>query len=233
MRETGPKSVTPVQPFPRVTNLSMRVTRLRDHLGPDAMTSHEDDHRRAPLLDVRKRMRIGATLAALSGALVLSAVLVPVALADGDKPYPLDVSFSNITINKGKPIVAGTTGALTVPITYTLTHGADVDIAAEDFFTDVELYYGGSYVNSEAGLYGDDWAHCTAASPTVAHCTQSIVLHPARDLFDATAGKWKAYAYARELNGQDPGQRRLRRDQDRGRREGTASPDPASCASPS
>ena len=150
-------------------------------------------------------MRIGATLAALSGALVLSAVLVPVALADGDKPYPLDVSFSNITINKGKPIVAGTTGALTVPITYTLTHGADVDIAAEDFFTDVELYYGGSYVNSEAGLYGDDWAHCTAASPTVAHCTQSIVIRPARDLFDATAGKWKAYAYARELNGQDPG----------------------------
>jgi hypothetical protein len=157
-------------------------------------------------------MRIRATVAAVSGALALSALAVPAALADeavdrveAGKPYALDASFSKITINKGKSIVAGTTGTLTVPITYTLTHGTDVDITAEDFFTDAELYYGGSYVTSEAGLYGDDWAHCTAASPTVANCTQSIVIHPAQDLFTATAGKWKAYAYARALNGQDTG----------------------------
>ncbi|WP_330289044.1 hypothetical protein [Streptomyces sp. NBC_00576] len=157
-------------------------------------------------------MRIRATVATVSGALALSALAVPVARADGSvsrvevaKPYALNAAFSNVKVNNGKSIVAGTSGTLTVPITYTLTHGTDVDLAAEDFFTDVELYYGSSYGTSEAGLYGDDWAHCTAASPTVANCTQSIVIHPAQDLFTATAGKWKAYAYARALNGQDTG----------------------------
>ncbi|MDX3455502.1 hypothetical protein PV396_26800 [Streptomyces sp. ME02-8801-2C] len=157
-------------------------------------------------------MRIRATATAFVGALALSALAVPPASADGAvaaaeaaAPYALNASFSGIKINNGKSIVAGTTGTLTVPITYTLTHGTDVDITAEDFFTDLELYYGASYFDSAAGLYGNDWAHCTAASPTVAHCTQSIVVHPAEDLFNSTAGKWKAYAYVRALNGQDPG----------------------------
>jgi hypothetical protein len=176
-------------------------------------------------------------VAAVSGALALSALAVPAAQADSSvsradvakilatgradsgksavstsaaadevgEPYALNASFSNIKINNGKAIVAGTTGTITVPITYTLTHGADVDIAAEDFFTDVELYYGATYVDSDFGLFGDDWAHCTAKSTTVASCTQSIVIHPTRDLFNETAGKWKAFAYAEAWNGQDMG----------------------------
>jgi hypothetical protein len=117
-------------------------------------------------------MRICVTVAAVSGALALSVLAVPAARADdsvsgvdatgADEPYALNASFSNIKINNGKAIVAGITGTITVPITYTLTHGADVDIAAEDFFTDVELYYGATYVDSDFGLFGDDWAHCTA-----------------------------------------------------------------------
>ncbi|MEU6224691.1 hypothetical protein [Streptomyces sp. NPDC047042] len=150
------------------------------------------------------RIRVTAVAVAVTGGLVLSALAVPAASA-ADAPYALNASFSGIKINNGKSIVAGTTGTLTVPITYTLTHGTDVDLTAEDFFTDLELYYGASYFDSDAGLYGNDWAHCTAASPTVAHCTQSIVVHPAEDLFNSTAGKWKAYAYARALNNQDPG----------------------------
>jgi hypothetical protein len=182
-------------------------------------------------------MRIRATVAAVSGALALSALAVPAAQADSSvsradvakilaagradsgksafstsaaadevgEPYALNASFSNIKINNGKAIVAGTTGTITVPITYTLTHGADVDITAEDFFTDVELYYGATYVDSDFGLFGDDWAHCTAKSTTVASCTQSIVIHPTRDLFNETAGKWKAFAYAEAWNGQDMG----------------------------
>ena len=155
-------------------------------------------------------MHIRATVVAVSGGLILSAVAVPAAHADdAAKPYALDASFSNVRINNGKSIVAGTTGTLTVPITYALTHDADVDIAAEDFFTDVELYYAASqddsYDDSDYTLFGDDWAHCTVASATVANCTQSIAIQPALDLFNATAGKWKAYAYARALNGQDMG----------------------------
>ncbi|MGW3648501.1 hypothetical protein [Streptomyces sp. NPDC000878] len=181
-------------------------------------------------------MRIRATVAAVSGALALSALAVPAAQADGSvsradvakvreagqaasgksafstsaaaaaaEPYLLNASFSNIKVNNGKSIVAGISGKLTVPITYTLTHGADVDIAAEDFFTDVELYYGTTYVDSEFGLFGDDWASCKAVSTTVANCTQSIVISPSEDLFNETAGKWKAYAYAVAFNGQDFG----------------------------
>ncbi|GAA3864929.1 hypothetical protein GCM10023084_17490 [Streptomyces lacrimifluminis] len=149
-------------------------------------------------------------MAAVTGALALSTLAVPAAHADvtaTGEPYALNASFSNIKINKGKSIVAGTTGTLTVPITYTLTHGADVDITAEDFFTDVELYYGASqddsYNDSDYTLYGDNWAHCAATSATVANCTQSIAIHPALDLFNETAGKWKAYAYAVAWNGQD------------------------------
>ncbi|WP_369037404.1 MULTISPECIES: hypothetical protein [Streptomyces] len=180
-------------------------------------------------------MRIRATVAAVSGALALSALAVPAAQADGSvsradvakvreagqagsgksafsasaaavaEPYVLDASFSNIKVNNGRSIVAGISGKLTVPITYTLTHGADVDIAAEDFFTDVELYYGTTYADSEFGLFGDDWASCKAVSATVANCTQSIVISPSEDLFNETAGKWKAYAYAVAFNGQDFG----------------------------
>ncbi|NEA67080.1 hypothetical protein [Streptomyces sp. SID12488] len=182
-------------------------------------------------------MRIRATVAAVSGALALSALAVPAAQADGsvsradiakvlkagqaasgtsksafsasavaaDAPYALDVSFSNVKVNKGKTIVAGTTGTLTVPVTYTMTHAANVDIAAEDFFSDIELYYGATYVDSEYGLYSDDFPVCKSTSTTVANCTQSIVIHPAwGDLENAAAGKWKAAAYAVALNGQDP-----------------------------
>ncbi|MFF6997486.1 hypothetical protein ACFY93_21350 [Streptomyces sp. NPDC008313] len=181
-------------------------------------------------------MRIRATVAAVSGALALSALVVPAAHADGSTPdrdaaakavqaarqadsgrsafstsaddegvpYALDATFSNVAVNKGKAIVAGISKKVSVPVSFTITHAADVDVAAGDFYAGVDLYRGGSYENAEYILSSEDPATCTVSSATVARCTETIVINPAQDLINGDAGAWKADAYAVAFNGQDP-----------------------------
>ncbi|KOG34001.1 hypothetical protein [Streptomyces resistomycificus] len=179
-------------------------------------------------------MRIRATVAAVSGALALSAVAVPAAQA-GDspsyskadvqkavqavqsasgksafaaaaegEPYALDLSFSGVKINNGKPIVAGIANQVTVPVTYTVTHAADIDLDASDFLMDVEIYRGASYAEVDKTLFGDDWPTCTATSSTTATCKGTIDVYPDFELVNADAGTWKAGGYAIDLNGEDP-----------------------------
>ncbi|MET9829550.1 hypothetical protein ABZ078_09595 [Streptomyces sp. NPDC006385] len=152
-------------------------------------------------------MRNRATLAAvsaLSGALALTALTAPTAqAADSGTPYPLDVSFSDFKI--APAIKVGTTNQVTAKVTYTLTHGADVDITAQDFYTDPFLYRGTFGGDSTPELYGDDYATCTATSSTTATCTGTVDIHPADgDLTNAEAGTWKGAAEAIAFNGQDP-----------------------------
>ncbi|NBM16497.1 hypothetical protein [Streptomyces sp. GC420] len=189
-------------------------------------------------------MRIRATVAAVTGALALSALAVPAAQADGSPsredaaelvravraakqagsedaaasgrslaaaedgvPYDLDLSFSNVKVNGGKPIVAGISNKVTAPVTYTVTHGADVDIFADDFLMDIELYRGTDYWTAfDAGNYliGDDWPVCTAVSSTEATCKGTIDIYPDLELSNADATTWKTYGYALAYNGQDP-----------------------------
>ncbi|MEV8545187.1 hypothetical protein [Streptomyces sp. NPDC051572] len=186
-------------------------------------------------------MRIRATVAAVSGALVLSAFAVPAAQAAGsdagsyrsdvakiraaahaaasgkatlsgstvatpadDQPYALNVTFSNIKVNSGKPIVAGASAHVSVPVTYTLTHGTEVDITASDFWTDLYLYKGSSTEPTNM-IFDDDLAKCTATSTTVASCKGSLDIYPGEgDLSNTDAGAWKAGAEAIAWNGQDP-----------------------------
>ncbi|MEU0336634.1 hypothetical protein [Streptomyces sp. NPDC006193] len=148
-------------------------------------------------------MRIRATVAAVSGALALSALAVPAAHATGDSgtPYTLDVSFSKVSLTKA--IKVGTTNEVSATYTYTLTHGAGVDITADDFYTDATLYKG-SYDDPAAELYGDEPATCTATSSTTATCKGTVDIHPADgDLKNAWAGSWNVYAEAVAFNGQD------------------------------
>lgn len=182
-------------------------------------------------------MRIRATVAAVSGALALSALAVPAAHAAGTAPtpdhsdaakvldagqgtgtdsartgrtgtagtpYTLNATFSNVVVNKGKAIVAGTSKKVSVPVSFTLTHGSDVDVTADDFFAGVDLYRGTSYADADYELSSDDPAVCTVSSATVAKCTETIVVAPADDLLNEDAGKWKADAFAVAFNGQDP-----------------------------
>ncbi|MEV6050287.1 hypothetical protein [Streptomyces sp. NPDC052107] len=148
-------------------------------------------------------MRIRATVAAVSGALALTALAVPAAQAvtDSGAPYTLNASFSNVSI--AKSIKVGTTNEVTVAYSYTLTHGTDVNIAAKDFYTDAFLYHG-TYSDTAPELYGDNPATCTATSSTTATCKGSINIYPADgDLKNAWAGSWSAAAEAVAFNGQD------------------------------
>ncbi|MEU6575569.1 hypothetical protein [Streptomyces sp. NPDC046805] len=177
-------------------------------------------------------MRIRATVAAVSGALALSAFAAPAALAaDAPKPpadvagalkvahsaagktafstatvngepYALDASFSNVLVNKGKNIAVGTTNLVTVPVSFTLTHGADVDITADDFVAGVDLYRGPSFEES-IWDFSSDKANCVASSDTVASCTSTVEIDPA-ELLNEDAGSWKAAGYAVAFNGEDP-----------------------------
>nr|WP_306660187.1 hypothetical protein [Streptomyces polyasparticus] len=165
-----------------------------------------------------------ATAAAVTGALALSAFLVPAAaqaedsrqsLADAARsaqPAPttraavaaqLPITFSGVKVNGGKPIVVGTTNIVTVPVTYTLTHDGSVDIYASDFVTDVELFRG-DLATADKFLYGDVMASCTAQSATVASCKGQLDVYPQLELDNVDAGSWKAVATALDYNGQDP-----------------------------
>ncbi|WP_369260294.1 hypothetical protein [Streptomyces sp. R35] len=181
-------------------------------------------------------MRIRATVAAVSGALALSAFAIPGAhaadasaasradvakvqeaaraasgkaafstssAADTGTPYTLDLSFSNVKVNNGKPIVAGISNKVTAPVTFTVTHGADVDITAADTYIDLEIYRG-TYDEPENVLFGDDFPSCTATSTTVASCKGTIDVYPDTDLVNADAATWKAIGYAVAWNGVNP-----------------------------
>ncbi|MQY38068.1 hypothetical protein SRB17_60760 [Streptomyces sp. RB17] len=148
-------------------------------------------------------MRIRATVAAVSGALALTALAVPAAQAvtDSGAPYTLNASFSNVSI--AKAVKVGTTNEVSVAYSYTLTHGSDVNIAAKDFYTDAFLYHG-SYTDTAPELYGDNPATCTATSSTTATCKGSVNIYPADgDLRNAWAGSWSVAAEAVAFNGQD------------------------------
>jgi hypothetical protein len=178
-------------------------------------------------------MRIRATVAAVSGALALSALAVPAAQADTSRttdasgahaiaqaagksayatagdgvPYDLDASFSNVKVNNGKNIVVGTTSVVKVPVTFTLTHAADIDIKAADFFAGVELYKGTDFYGADF-YYDSTDATCTSSSSTVASCKATVALDPAPGnddwgLLNSDAGAWKAAGFAVAFNGED------------------------------
>ncbi|MGW0995174.1 hypothetical protein [Streptomyces sp. NPDC002520] len=148
-------------------------------------------------------MRIRATLAAVTGALALSALALPTAQAaeTSGTPYTLNVSFSNVTI--AKAIKVGTTNKVSTKYTYTLTHGADVNVKASDFYTDAYLYKGTFGGDTTPELYGDNPATCTTVSSTTESCTGTVDIYPAYgDLKNAWAGSWSVGVEAFAFNGQ-------------------------------
>ncbi|MGW0208619.1 hypothetical protein ACWDZ8_23400 [Streptomyces sp. NPDC003233] len=163
-------------------------------------------------------MRIRATVAAVSGALALSAFVVPAAQAAGSAPSyqteaakalhasgrsafstgegaDLGVTFSNLKI--ASAVKVGTTNHVSTTVTYTLTHGANYDIASDDFATGPFIYKGSSPDTASNILLGDAPASCTATSSTTANCKGLIDIYPADDeLLNSDAGTWNAGALA-------------------------------------
>lgn len=142
-------------------------------------------------------MRIRATVAAVTGALALSALVVPAAqAADGPSASgkaafsaatadgvtgtaaDLDVTFSNMKVNSGKNIVVGTTNMVRVPVTYTVTHPG-MDTGSDTFANGPLIYKGASVETASNMLISDDPATCTTTSSTKLSCKGVINIRPA------------------------------------------------------
>ncbi|WP_371661639.1 hypothetical protein [Streptomyces sp. NBC_00280] len=140
-------------------------------------------------------MRIRATVVAVTGALALSAFVVPAAQAAAAP----DVTFTKVTVNNGKPIVARAAATTSVPVTYTFKHAEGLDISSDKLLTGPALYVGASLSVDNIRLIGDEPGTCTATSSTTASCKGFIDLHAGGDeanLRNTDARTWKVGAIA-------------------------------------
>jgi hypothetical protein len=169
-------------------------------------------------------MRIRATVAAVSGALALSALAVPAAQADTqgagslDRPTAaerfgtssakpafgaaaaaaVEPTISNVTVNAGKNIVLGTTVAKTVAVSLTASHPTGIADAY------IDLWHGSDIENVDGFLPpNEDAATCTAVNDTTSKCKLTITIKPGMDddgigeLYANTlAGTWHVSAAA-------------------------------------
>ncbi|QDN78798.1 calcium-binding protein [Streptomyces sp. S1A1-7] len=158
-------------------------------------------------------MRIRATVAAVSGALALSAFVVPAAHA-ADVPgaaslartvqpntakSPTDVThgdtkISKVVVNGGKGVVFGTTTKKTFTVTFTASDNSGIKMAL------AILYHGANIEDSDNGAVpnenGGAKASCTAVSSTTANCKETFTIQANQQLLNAHAGTWKVWAIA-------------------------------------
>ncbi|MFI5771361.1 DUF5707 domain-containing protein [Streptomyces sp. NPDC051658] len=138
-------------------------------------------------------MRIRATVAAASGALVLSALAVPAAHAATADPV-----ISKVTVNGGKDVVLGTTAPKTVTVSVTASHASGIESGW------LLLWHG---KDLDEGLDGvltpnEDDATCKAASATTSTCSLTITIDPRVDLTkNVQAGSWHILTGAEAKDG--------------------------------
>jgi hypothetical protein len=184
------------------------------------------------------RIRATAAAAVLCGTATLSAAAIPAAQASGVTAAhvpgaaaqrlatsalstgvqddggpqgfkPLDVTFSKIVLGDGKPVVVGTTKAVHISYSFTITAGATAHAGSQYFMTGADIYRG-SADDPSTDLSGDDPATCktTSASgvtPVVQACKGTIDIDPTSgELSDSDAGTgWHGVAYAFDFTGAD------------------------------
>ncbi|MFJ6016668.1 calcium-binding protein [Streptomyces sp. NPDC092952] len=165
-------------------------------------------------------MRIRATVAAVSGALALSALVVPAAQAGDSTPNlnkptsgaevfgtaargaakasafaAADVTepvISKVVVNGGKDIVLGTTAKKTISISITASHPTGVSDAYAD------LWHGtnGDDVDG-AVIPNEEVAKCTKVNATTSTCKLTFTIDPRYDLYkNSLAGTWHVTAAA-------------------------------------
>ena len=163
-------------------------------------------------------MRIRATVAAVSGALALSALAVPAAQAGNDsdvaakKPTAAErfgssqnrsafsasaaaeaePVVSKVTINSGAGLAVGTTYSKTFTVSVTASHATGIQDAY------VDLWHGSDLDNIDGLLVmNEEAATCTASSATTSTCKLTVTATPGSDLYkNALAGTWHVTAAA-------------------------------------
>lgn len=129
-------------------------------------------------------MRRRVLVLALSALLALPTALVPSSPAQAAES---DVTFSHIVVNDGKPIVAGVSRELEIPLSYVIKHAVELQ------WHEAFVYRGTLDGAPEDRLVGM-WMgpECRAnASGTVESCQITLLLNPRRDLRNRDAGLWK------------------------------------------
>lgn len=167
-------------------------------------------------------MRIRATVAAVSGALALSALVVPAAQADDSRTWSNDHTFSaqktsgterfagsaaaaaeelpvftKAVVNGGKPVVVGTKSPQTYSLAITASHPSGVS----DIFGFV---WTGASIDDENSFgvnQNEESSSCTAVSATTTTCKMTVTFDPAV-LINSDAGTWKVGAAALSNDGQ-------------------------------
>ncbi|WP_433401811.1 DUF5707 domain-containing protein [Streptomyces sp. CA-146814] len=162
-------------------------------------------------------MRIRATVAAVSGAIVLSALAVPAAQADDGRSWTLEPGFTAVqpkvgekskqafgatakaaapritsaVVNAGKPIVIGTKVKKTVSFSATATADAGVGGVAAFIWT------GKSIDDKDSFGYGPNAKSisCKVVSATTTTCKGTITLDPT-EMINSDATTWRVGASA-------------------------------------
>ncbi|MFI1731407.1 calcium-binding protein [Streptomyces acidicola] len=155
-------------------------------------------------------MRMRATVAAVSGALALSALAVPAAQADAEPgalassaaPFGAtaaadevvgDTVIDKVTVNGGKDVLVGTTNKKTFTISVTATDPSGIEDGYAFLWhgTDIDDDVDGAIVpDAETGT-------CTALNARSATCKVTVVADPNENIYsNVLAGKWKVFAGA-------------------------------------
>ncbi|WP_369222777.1 hypothetical protein AB5J52_16375 [Streptomyces sp. R39] len=144
-----------------------------------------------------RKLAIGT---ALTGALALAGVTAPAASAATP-----NLAFSDVTVNKGKAIVVGTTKTVNVPVTYTLTRPADLVIDNKKTFAAVMLYRGTlrSLANElDPAVMPTCTTTATTDTTVTESCSENIPVDPYEYLYDAAdATTWKAAGLYAHVDG--------------------------------
>ncbi|WP_328976276.1 hypothetical protein [Streptomyces canus] len=164
-------------------------------------------------------MRIRTAATVLSGAVVLSGLVLPGAAQAAERPgaatdlrvfasqtvRPQDAlggtTFKNGVVNKGKDIVLGVTGKKAVPVTFTAFDEEGVAI------TQAFLWQGTDSSSTDTitgGLESDDYPTCTETPVQNGYsysCKTVFTIDPAVAFTDGngTAGTWKLFLGAYDL----------------------------------
>jgi hypothetical protein len=138
-----------------------------------------------------RKLAIGAVV---SGALALTGLAAPAALADSP-----DLTFGAVTVNNGKPIVVGTKAEVTVPVTYSYTRPNDFTVDYKNNFLAIALYRGtlAEPTNAIEGSPRKPACTTTATTDTTVTetCSTKLTVDPRENLFAAAdATTWKAAA---------------------------------------
>ncbi|MEU0693567.1 DUF5707 domain-containing protein [Streptomyces niveus] len=159
-------------------------------------------------------MRIRASVAAVTGALALSALAVPAAQADDGNSVSAftrsvetdaavnpaddvsgDTTISNVVVNGGKAVVMGATTKKTFSVSFTATDDSGIEWAA------AVLWHGSTFDNLDGGAVpNEDEAVCTKVNATTSTCKQTFTVDANYDLLNKLAGGWKVWAIAQGVD---------------------------------